>query len=220
MQAIDDTGTALGTNADEVTVVAVESSGERIAPRDIGTGVMRGSQTVVGGVESRVVVGNVPDQTDSFGLSSIDDDGVLRFLIGNYPGQGYKMKLSQTGVNVVEATDDQLVWSSDFKNFKIVDTDTFDFTITSVGSFFDTYTLEHNLDFQPYVLAGLEYGNVVVPIPTYLGGTGFSGGFVQFNGWVQVGSVTDTTADFEFTYAPAGTVNLTVRYYLLRETLV
>lgn len=56
------------------------------------------------------------------GLVAYDTDETRRLLAGTYPGGSVKIKLSQIGHDVVTATDDQLIWSSDFNMFKIAKT--------------------------------------------------------------------------------------------------
>lgn len=62
-----------------------------------------------------------------------DDSGTQRLLVG-YQNNGFSngnvgAKLSQVGVDVLSATSDQLIWSTDFNSFKIVASGTASVTV-------------------------------------------------------------------------------------------
>jgi hypothetical protein len=100
----------------------------------VQTGNMRGTQTIgygsvkldgahnritVGGTGTNLILGDQSDTNNTFGFS-VSDGTNPRLLAGEYPDGSIKIKLSQKGYDVNTATDDQLIWSSDFNSFKIV----------------------------------------------------------------------------------------------------
>lgn len=104
----------------------------------VQTGNMRGVQTVgygsvkldgannritIGKSKSSLILGDQNSITKSFGLS-VSDATTPRLLAGEYPDGSIKIKLSQAGYDVSTATDNQLIWSSDFNMFKIVQSGT------------------------------------------------------------------------------------------------
>lgn len=100
----------------------------------VQTGNMRGVQGVgygsvkldgannritVGGTGTNLILGDQSSTDTAFGLS-VSDGSHPRLLAGQYPDGSIKIKLSQAGFDVNTATDDQLIWSSDFNMFKII----------------------------------------------------------------------------------------------------
>jgi hypothetical protein len=90
-----------------------------------------------------------------------DDTGTRRVLIGK--GEGFHgIKVSQTGSDVFTAEDNELVMSSDFNTFKIVQTGELDVampSVSQVGAGADEnsngYTVAHNLGYVPIFIAYL-----------------------------------------------------------------
>ena len=120
MNLVDVNGKPIRSDSDVLQSVPVESiASPRLKPRQTGTGVMHGQQTILSDDKAKLVHGNVPDTQNAFGQTFYDSGGTRRLLFGNYPDGSVKAKLSQENVDVLTATDDQLIWSSDFNSFKI-----------------------------------------------------------------------------------------------------
>ncbi len=164
-----------------------------------------------------------------------DDSGKQRLLIGYQDSPGFSngkvgIKLSQVGIDVGAATNDQLIFSTDFNSFKIVQTGTVSQTLTNssntVTAGTQTVAIAHNLGYVPsflvYVTAPATFvdGNILFQLP-----------HTTFNSSPDAGSL------FTLFYATADTTNLnivykhrsntdyspnsptfSVRYYLTRET--
>lgn len=228
MKVIGSDGSSLTSGSDVIQPVPIKPVNDRIKPRQTGTGVMRGQQTILGEQQSKIVFGLVPGSTDDLGISFYDANGIPRWQVGDYPDGTVKMKLSQTGQDVRTATDDQLVWSSDFNLFKIVSSGTATSVVSSLAAgATDTTTVAHNLGYIPAVMAfvngtGSTYltADTYYPLPkavpitvganvhpgiTYEVRVDASNVYFDVTNWSTVGPITDI-----------GTANW--KYYLLRET--
>ncbi len=154
-----------------------------------------------------------------------DENGVSNILIGYQEGgfgtQDNGIKVAQQGVDVREATDDQLVLSSAFNLFKIVDSGTATITLANPVTHFsdNTATYSHNLGYVPgaivYVTVDGSLGGELIGTPT----TRFDAlGNFGFSAWFDVDS-TDITLHVQPGGASAydGT-SWDFRFYLVRET--
>ncbi len=80
------------------------------------------------------------------------NDGTnTRFFVGNNNGTT-AMKLSQAGNNVLTASDDNLILSSEFNNFKIVSRGTCTVSVTTTPYVW-AGTITHNLGYYPSVIS-------------------------------------------------------------------
>jgi len=166
-----------------------------------------------------------------------DDAGQQRLLTGYQQG-GFSngdvgVKLSQTGVDVGQATDDQLIFSTDFNLFKIAQSGTVSYTPPSslAGATPQLVaTIPHNLGVSPafmvYVtnpnLSGVGYtspGLTNLPSTVYITN---SGSIIL----VSTADVDTTNLYIRFTYLAGGAGSITgleaftwnYKYYILRET--
>src|SRR3990167_443427 len=145
------------------------------------------------------------------------DGTVDRFFLGWDNSRNFKIKMSQPGIDVFTATDDQLAISSDFNSFKIVATG----TVGVSGTYFDQTTtlgtVTHNLGYVPLVQAALyvSSGTLASPLPTILN-TGN-----DYQGALQISGIGTSTFTVQITVNTSGTLNFPsryVRWYALRET--
>jgi len=243
-----------------------QMSMERMLPRQLSTGSLRGTQTVgygnvkidgssnritlsanntnitigdtsdtddttgIGLTDSKgnniVLLGSTPGTTPTNGLTVFDKSNTRRLLAGTFPNGDIKIKLSQAGYDVATATDDQLIWSSDFPLFKIVkhgiitlngagpvSTNTVTLTLPNYG------TVPNYLAF---LRTGINYGDIlpafnlvsiataggVAAIPTIVYATAYqtlNDGKIDFN-----------ASNFQ---TGVGDVNVySIEYYVLKET--
>ena len=132
-----------------------------IQPYEIGTGVLRGTQTYLFGNTKLEIGQNIKDRTTGFMV--YDNAPNRRMLFGQYPDGTVKMKLSKPGFDADKASDDQLIWSSDFNGFKIVNKIQITVAIPSAGSS-NTAAIAHNLAKIPAYVAywnnGASYYNL------------------------------------------------------------
>lgn len=159
-----------------------------------------------------------------------DDAGTQRLLTGfqqdGFSNGNVGIKLSQSGTDVLGATDDELIWSSDFNLLKILDSDTFTLPVANpiaVGTTSDS--VEHGLGFKPGFLAFAS-----IPIgasAAYLAGNTL-GLPVIFADASFIQAIISVDTDEEKIYFRAtnvwggalawGITSITFKYYLLRET--
>jgi hypothetical protein len=153
-----------------------------------------------------------------------DDTGTRRVLLGRGKNGFYGLKVSQPGVDVYDAEDNQLVFNSQQNVFKIVASDTT--TIGSDGSTVTTREIEHGLTFTPIPLAFLNDvtitdvgANLSLPFPTFEN--------------LNIDTVNDVIQDRSRLFVSANATklfitllnatgspiaDLDVKYYLLQET--
>lgn len=160
------------------------------------------------------------------GLLVTDSQGVRRLLAGVYPDGSIKIKLSQATFDVTVATDDQLIWSSDFNSFKIVETGTAtiqggDNTVTFASRNFDrTYDDPPIVTAYATVTDGATTAPKLLPYVYYIA----DGGAVPpMYGVYYVLDLDATTTGVSFsldnTFNGAGSaVSATIRYYVMQET--
>lgn len=169
-----------------------------------------------------------------------DDAGDPRLLIG-YQENGFSngsvgAKLSQQGVDVAAATNDQLIWSTDFNSFKIVASGTVSQTLANAanvvsgaaGSNPQTFSIAHNLGYVPtflvYMTAPSTFveGAVLFQLPhtTFFNNGGVNDGlfFTYFHATADSTNLNIKYNHLNNTdYSPNAPI-FTVRYYLMRET--
>lgn len=150
-----------------------------------------------------------------------DDSGTQRLLTGfqqdGFDNGNVGVKLSQQGYDVTSATADQLIFSTDFNSFKIVQSGTG--TVSYAGSSGQaTATVAHNLGYVPAAMVYYDDGTQIFGTPWSLA---TSAGLVsQIIDWY----VTSTDLVLRFTklnvaggtYSSDATIDY--RYYLLQET--
>lgn len=161
-----------------------------------------------------------------------DDSGKERLLIGYQQG-GFENgdvggKLSQEGVSVLTATGDQLIWSTDFNSFKIVDSGPITIpahTFTSgaaqyAGGTGPINSIPHGLDFAPVVIAVANTSLGPTPLPLTLNGGSGTDNFALFTLVVTADSTNVEAFMTGLAYnVPGGRTypDTEATYYLLRE---
>lgn len=155
-----------------------------------------------------------------------DDSNTPRLLIG-YQKDGFSngnvgVKLSQEGVDVSAATDDELIWSSDFNMFKIAYTGTV--TITSAAP---STTSQATVDLgattltkAPAFMAYTEFlfsGDLYsVQLPWSQTAAGSVGVIIFANTRIASGNLKFDAYITNWTGAPTG--DYEVKYYIFKET--
>lgn len=166
-----------------------------------------------------------------------DENNIARLLINANP-DNFFMKISKPTLDVINATDDELIFNSGQNIFKIVGTGTL--TIPNANLNFivnQTYnnttgnTAAHGLSFTPAVLGFVEYsggGRTLMPATEINSG----GGTVSTGGGLQITNFTISTdatyvsviansvayGEYDWTGTPMFGGTRTVKYYLLQET--
>ena len=178
--------------------------------------------------EASMLNGNFQEIDNKFRTNVIKDKtGTPRVLIGEQAdgfgsGDDYGIKVSQAGSDVTTTTDDNLVMSSAFNMFKIVQSGTTTLTIGNPAPVwtYETVTVNHNLGYKPASLVYAEFpaglGSTLIQVP-YVGidgGTGATG--------ISIRPDVDDN-DLTIAVATSGAAaydgeTITFRYYLLRET--
>lgn len=155
-----------------------------------------------------------------------DENGTPNILIGYDKGgfgtEDYGIKVAQQGVDVREATDDQLVMSSAFNMFKIVQSGEASLTLDNPVTAWqrDSVSVTHDLGYSPAHIAYIQFpvsaGGELLQLP--LTGINTSSGAIASN-WYA--AVDDTTITFHGLTNGASLwdgLTVTFKYYLLRET--
>lgn len=153
---------------------------------------------------------------------------LLGYQKGGFGANNYGIKISQNGFDVRAATDSQLIMSSGFNSFKIIQTGTNtlpNFSVGSSGAAFNydedlgNTLVTHNLGFVPIGLVFLNLSGSYHPLPTTL--LGSSGpGLASWKTWdiyttaTQL-KITRSATTFNDTAAFTGDQ---VKWYLLQET--
>lgn len=173
------TGSTRGTQTVGYGSVKIDGSNNRITVGANGTNITIGdtsdsdNSTGISLTDSQgnnlVLLGNTPGTSPTNGLTVYDSKHVRRLLAGSYPDGDIKIKLSQSGFDVATATDDQLIWSSDFNMFKIVQSGTAVIPaltgVTGTGVL-ATVNAFHNLGHAPSFLAyGTDFNNNIQQLP-------------------------------------------------------
>ncbi len=149
----------------------------------------------------------------------VNDGTVNRVSLGLLADGSYGLKVSQEGIDVLTAGDDELVFNSGQNVLKIVDKNTVTLTRTA-GDFTELVAYTHSLGYVPAVFAFIELGPTAhTPIPYILvdGTTGI------INNIVKVSDVDNTQVLFSATAPSAGTsfgttTTYVITFYLLQET--
>lgn len=164
-----------------------------------------------------------------------DDAGTQRLLLG-YQKEGFSngsmgVKLSQEGVDVLDATSEQLIWSSDFNSFKILATGTFDSSPVgnpsagSVLSAVDTVETGVLTDETLIVLAFYYDSGIAKPLPLInhtagiLVNGGVIGDIMSFEPYVEDGELKINFGTYNY-YNGQSISSRPIRWYVLRETAV
>ncbi len=172
-----------------------------------------------------VTLGKGTDGGTTTGLTIYDGDNTRRLLGGQFPDGQVKIKLSQIGYDVAFATDDQLIWSSDFNMFKIVDDGSIPLSFTATGANGELITAyAHGLDYIPKVEAdasvddNLSPGSGISPNVT-LPYTAFNAGLTAVAHFQIAIDTTNLYFIANWTSAlPAATYNNACYFTLLKET--
>lgn len=161
------------------------------------------------------------------GLMVTDSSGTRRLLAGVYPNGDIKIKLSQATYDVTTATDEQLIWSSDFNAFKIVETDTVSIQGGNNDVTFAEITFDRVYDEPPIVEA---YATVTDGLSTtapkllpYVNYISDGGAVPPMYGVYYIldiaPSTTGATFSLDNTFNGSGSsVSATIRYYVIQET--
>lgn len=218
-----------------------------LVPNKLISGMLPGATEIrIGGNENIKISGK--DQTISvsdgntsvslgrdgttLGFGFTDATGTKRLHAGVYPDNSVKIKLSQLSKDVLTATDDQLIWSSDFNLFKIVQTNTESITLTNIANVVSagkqTTTIAHNLGYKPSFLVYCETpadsidGEQLVTLPhtQFVGDAPGGGPFAYFYAKVDDNNLYIAfNHGFNTDYSPS-VPTFSIRYYLLRETAI
>lgn len=155
-------------------------------------------------------------------LLVVDENNVPKLLAGVDGDGAIKVKLAQDGVDVLGATDEQLVWSSDFNSFKIVDTFTDTnpaLTHTASGSWGSTsrnHNIPNTYGFIPTIMAVANISGGYWPLPlSFFDPAGPI--FIKIGVKADADNITVNTTimtnNVTTTYAA-----IDIKYYVLRET--
>lgn len=225
--SIDSSNRRITLSANDVTLKLGDLSDNNSTT---GLSVANGSGNTI------IQLGTFADSTKGF--SFYDDSNIRRLHLGTYPDGTVKAKLSKNTFDVSTATNDQLIWSSDFNNFKIVRSATTTIPAANLGvSGFqaDSIVISHGLTFipilQPYCLVNYTYGiatssfNVIpayVPLP-YNGIVGLLPS-TNVNNFYISAAIDSANIYFSWVYGcnSSGGYNfpaVLIRYYLLQETV-
>lgn len=170
---------------------------------------------VIDGATEKITVGaNSRIEIDSLNERILmSDSSNERILLDAGNGD---FKLSQAGNDVTTASDNKLIWSSDFNMFKIIASGVASVSLSS-GADSQTTTTAHNQSFKPAFLAYADFGSGnkgQCPLMFFE----FVSGFIRINKLVQV-FVNATHIKFTAAHDQnEGAETFNFRYYLLRET--
>lgn len=214
--------------------IKISGKDQRISVVNSGTTLSFGNQgsgdlqlALSDGTTNIIKLGNLG--SSYMGLA-FNDASFDRIFVGKKPDGTHVARLSQSGYDAKTATADQLIWSSEFNNFKIVGSPrTVNLQIVSTGTgIYGETTLAHGLDFLPSyhafitldtdiaALAASPATNLVNPAITYAD----VGGTITLIS-VSTVSVDDTDITFSTQLSSlvgAGTYDFSAKVYLLRET--
>lgn len=150
-----------------------------------------------------------------------DNNGVPQVLLGREgQGENPKFKVAQNGIDVTQATDDQLIMSSDFNMFKIFMSGEEELITSGASPRVATFDITHNLGYSPVIVGSVQ-------LSTGLSSEvmGFPGAYYQHSG----GTGFLVRAVFEYFASDNNTATVQVRedigggtwkvrYYVLVET--
>lgn len=149
-----------------------------------------------------------------------DESGVDRVILGRWPDGKYGIKVSKEGVDVMNATPDQLVFNSSNNLFKIVETGTA--TVTAPGSTGSSaYTsVTHEVGKNPTVMAFVSFSptGTAFPMP-YHGMEVIGTNAGRVNNEISFEVVGGDTITFYWRrLAGGGSGTAYIRYYIVEET--
>lgn len=202
--------------------VGGDNDNTRVLSRQTPSGTSRGIQQL----------GSDSLTADSGNKRIIVSDGVNRVLMGNQPTFGEGFYVSKPGIDVVTTTSpSDFIFNSGQNVFKIVLKGSGNISGTSLSqsavgyySGVQTFEINHNLGYQPAVIAYVNYGSTDQPVPDYREVTS-SSSFAQHDN-VRV-FVDETTIYLqcrtELIIYVAGAqstsvISYPITYYLLQET--
>lgn len=187
------------------------------------------------GIKDSVINDNfkgVADQLRSNVLK--DENGVPILLSGRRPDGTYGFDVSQPGVDVLTADDDELAFSSKFNSFKIAQAGTFTWTLPNGGApnydvtwGIKTTTHDHNLGFVPAFLiyitfpaGGFLTGLYKLPFLDTFDGDGSVDSMWPWITLTPSVSSTQITITQNMAMTNSWNVNpiFSFRYYLMQET--
>lgn len=184
------------------------------------------------------IINEIITRLDDENITKIIKNGnTERIIFGQRADGTYGLDISKEGKGVTTASDDELIMSSRFNMFKIVESDTFtipSFDVASGAKESSTKIITHNLGFKPTVFAYASNGgggrtlwggqtriNQYLNQLTSSGGTDFIG-IAQLEDYQLL--VTDTEVSFTIEVENATGSTYTVdeintKYYILQETI-
>lgn len=186
---------------------------------------------------SSVQNGKIRTEDGNNRIISSDDSGTDILLIGQRNDGTLGVDLSQPGVDVKSAADEQLIWSSKFNTFKIVDSGEFSINVAAInspGGAEQGYTqISHDLGYIPAILI-YQRNDITGFWEAVSSGVYSVNSQVRSNGTVQYISTitfhiyaddTNLTASIfhvvngDSTGTSLAAVTYDFKYYLLRESL-
>lgn len=174
--------------------------------------------------ESGVSLGQTTTTTQGFLVT--DSQGVRRLLAGVFPDGSIKIKLSQATFDVTTATDDQLIWSSDFNSFKIVETGTTSIQGADNNVTFSSEAFDRTYSKPPIIMAyatvtdGSTTEPKLLPYINYIADGGAVPPMYGVYYLLDVGATTtEVTFTLDCTFNGTGSsVSAAIRYYVIQET--
>jgi hypothetical protein len=143
-----------------------------------------------------------------------NDGTTNRFFFGNNNGTA-AVKLSQAGNDVLTATDDKLIWSSDFNSFKIVKVGTITVSISGVATQAQASSA-HNLGYIPSSIGYISQGGTYFGLP-YSGLSIGGATLTILRQWSVATDATNTTVFYTRGTSVSGDESFDIKYYCLRE---
>lgn len=148
-----------------------------------------------------------------------DENGNERIILGRYSNGKYGMKVSPAGINVQDATDDELIFNSDNNIFKIVQKGTTTLASpNSIGS--STFVnVPFTLGTKPIVFAFVAFsaGGTRFPMP-YIEPIIIGANAGKVSHQVAYEVITDNITFFWRDITVATNLTAHITYYILQET--
>lgn len=159
-----------------------------------------------------------------------DDAGVRRVLLGKGGSDFYGLKVSETGVDVFDADDSELIFNSDLNVFKFVKSDTINL-VASAGTYargttLASTTIAHGLSTTPAFLLYVKVPNINsigsnllmnAPAFTFVdNGTNYFPGTVAF-GAIDSTNLTLKVSNIYSSQTLGNDFTWTFKYYLMQE---
>jgi len=202
------------TNSDAANLNQVNSLMREVADSRV-TNVFKGPNNI-----NALINGKLPNDL-GYGFQFSDSDGVPRILGYIDANNNPKLRISESGIDVTTATNDQLTFNSDNNLFTIVDSGTAVVTLANPVTHFSTTetTVTHGLGYAPafqvFCTVDPSLGGELIAAPF----SGFDGtGAFAFSIKVRV-----TTTQIIFGVQPNAAsaydgTSWSFKYYLLQET--